>query len=209
VVPGRLLLDQAKQVDRATYLEQVSRLAPEPGDILYTREGERFGLAAVVPNGVQLCMSQRMMLFRVQAGIVPEFFMWALNSPIGYSQALEDVGGSTSPHVNIGSIRAFHLPIAPESEQAAIAQRIERAWSQADSRCASVEELLETISRFEQCILAKAFRGALVPQEESCVPAHSMRPRFKIDDDAPTKESSQLPVSSNGVRNGVLGTTGG
>ena len=29
------------------------------------REGERYGLAALVPEGVDLCISQRMMVFRI------------------------------------------------------------------------------------------------------------------------------------------------
>src|ERR1700674_1788104 len=37
-----------------------------PGDILYSREGERFGIAACVPDGRRLCISQRMMVFRVR-----------------------------------------------------------------------------------------------------------------------------------------------
>ena len=31
------------------------------GDILYTREGERFGNCSIVPANVPLCISQRMM----------------------------------------------------------------------------------------------------------------------------------------------------
>jgi hypothetical protein len=37
-----------------------------PGDILYSREGERFGIAACVPDGRRLCISHRMMVFRVR-----------------------------------------------------------------------------------------------------------------------------------------------
>ena len=60
LLAGRLLLDKAKKVSRNTYLEQISRLEPTAGDVLYSREGT-FGLAASVPPDVELCISQRMM----------------------------------------------------------------------------------------------------------------------------------------------------
>jgi len=117
VEPGRVLIDQALRVDEATFHEQTRRLAPRAGDILYSREGGRYGIAAVVPLGVELCLSQRMMHFRCSEAIVPEYFMWFLNSPFGFGQASEDVGGSASPHVNIKSIRRFLMPLPPSGEQ--------------------------------------------------------------------------------------------
>ncbi|HYW85762.1 MAG TPA: restriction endonuclease subunit S, partial [Spirochaetia bacterium] len=49
VQPGQLLLDQACRVDERHYREWTARMVPLEGDILYTREGERFGIAALVP----------------------------------------------------------------------------------------------------------------------------------------------------------------
>ncbi|MBL0194236.1 MAG: hypothetical protein IPQ09_08430 [Myxococcales bacterium] len=88
VIPGRLLLAQARCVARETYAEQVSRLVPEAGDIFYSREGERFGIAAPVPDRVEVCISQRMMHFRVAEQVSGRVrHGWALNSPIVSRQA--------------------------------------------------------------------------------------------------------------------------
>lgn len=132
VEPGRLLLDQALLVDEATFREQIKRLAPVAGDVLYSREGGRYGIAAVVPPGVRLCLSQRMMQFRCADAVVPEFFSWFLNSPLGFGQASDDVGGSASPHVNIKSIRRFLVPLPPTGEQMRIVATLERVLSQVD-----------------------------------------------------------------------------
>ena len=120
LLAGRLLLDKAKRVSRNTYLEQISRLEPTVGDVLYSREGT-FGLAASVPPDVELCISQRMMHFRARPSIDPGFLMWLLNSPTVYRQAVNSVGGSTVGHVNIRSIRRFLVPLPEREEQTQLA----------------------------------------------------------------------------------------
>lgn len=117
VVPGKILLAQARRVSAETYTRRTRRLQPEAGDVLYSREGERYGIAAPVPQGVQLCLGQRMMQFRASQETDPSFLCWLLNSPQVYQQARDEVGGSTSPHVNIKSIRKFVVARPPLSEQ--------------------------------------------------------------------------------------------
>lgn len=142
VLPGRVLVEQALRVDVATYREQISRLTPEAGDILYSREGGRFGIAAVVPPGATLCLSQRMMQFRCCNGITPEYFAWFLNSPLGFGQAQFDVGGSASPHVNIRSIKRFLFPLPPEPEQ----HRIVTMVNYLLSLCDDLEKVMSKFS---------------------------------------------------------------
>ncbi len=186
VVPGRLLLEQARRVSRIQYAEQVSRLVPEEGDVLYTREGERFGLAALVPPNVQLCMSQRMMQFRVVPLMEPAYFMWSLNSPVCYAQAVADVGGSTSPHVNISAIRCFAIPLAPQCEQQVLAKCIETIWSNTEQVALEHLSLSNGITTLDRAILAKAFRGELVPQDPRDEPADELLARVRADQAAPS-----------------------
>ncbi len=124
VEPGRILLDRAKRVDEATFKERTSRLPVLEGDVVYSREGGRFGIAATVPPGIELCLGQRMMQFRCCPGVDPDYFSLFLNSPLGFGQASADVGGSASPHVNIKAIRRFVLPLPPPAEQRRIVDRV-------------------------------------------------------------------------------------
>ncbi|WP_437505927.1 restriction endonuclease subunit S [Sorangium sp. So ce1099] len=181
VVRGRLLLETARRVTESTYLEQIGRLEPKPGDIVYTREGERFGLAALVPEGAKLCLSQRMMQFRVVTHVDPSFFMWALNSPHVYGQAVDDVGGSTSPHVNISAIRRFTIPLASLAEQMEIAHRIETSWAASDAIEQASKDTAEHVSALDRAILAKAFRGELVPQDPNDEPASALLERIRAE----------------------------
>jgi len=129
---GRLLLDQVRLVSEEVYLERIQRLRPSTDDVLYSREGERFGMAALVPPDVDLCLGQRMMLFRASAEMTGPYLMWVLNSDAVYQQVLADLAGATSPHVNIGDIVNFHIPRPPASEQEAISKFLGAATGKLD-----------------------------------------------------------------------------
>ena len=125
VFPGKLKVDSARKVSLKTYEERNLRLIPKPGDIIYTREGERFGLAALIPNGKYICLGQRVMLFRTKE--TPGYLMWALNASSTYKQAQVDVIGSTSPHVNVETIKNFVVAWPPEKERLIIESFIKRS----------------------------------------------------------------------------------
>lgn len=154
VVPGRLMWRQARLVDEKQFAERVRRLAPREGDILYSREGERLGIAACVPPGVRLCLGQRMMHIRVRDDVDSKFVMWILNSPVVYSQAVGDTGGSTSPHVNMKDIRQFWIPVPEPNEQRRIVVVVERLMSLLDDLEAKLRKQEETATRLAESLAA-------------------------------------------------------
>ena len=125
ISPGMVNLESARRIEQREYTRWTERLEPMPNDILYSREGERFGIAACVPEGVRLCVSQRMMVFRIRAEHNPTFLMWVLNSRQVYAQACQDIMGATAPHVNVSTIRNYCFAIPDREEQDAVVGRIE------------------------------------------------------------------------------------
>src|SRR5207249_319534 len=49
---GVLRTEEAGHVSEQTYYERISKAEPRYGDLLYSREGTYFGIAAEVPQGV-------------------------------------------------------------------------------------------------------------------------------------------------------------
>jgi len=153
VSPGSVRLSSARKITARDYALWTARLVPTEGDILYSREGERFGIAACVPAGVQLCISQRMMVFRMSRTVCPDFVMWLLNSRPTFGQALQDAMGATVPHVNISTIRNYVLAIPAFDEQTKIAQFIKTA----------IEPIQHAVSRLErEVVLLRDYRARLV-----------------------------------------------
>jgi type I restriction enzyme S subunit len=61
---GKLDWSSTKYVDESEYAKRVKVLVPRPGDVVFCREGARLGNAALVTNGKEVCLGQRMMLFQ-------------------------------------------------------------------------------------------------------------------------------------------------
>lgn len=161
VARGNLLLEQARLVSREIYEERIQRLKPKAGDILYSREGERFGMAALVPHGVELCLGQRMMMFRTQDFASSDYLMWSLNSDSIYKQVLEKVGGSTSPHVNISDIVNFYVPLPPENEQAEIARHINGVVAELDPLIVEATRTIDLLKERRSALISAAVTGKI------------------------------------------------
>lgn len=123
MAPGKLMLQNAFRVSASTYHQRTFRLVPRQGDIIYSREGERLGIAASVEDE-PLCLGQRVMLLRPKAITNSTFLTWAMNSPSFYNRVVLEQIATTSPHVNVGDVKKA-LIVRPESyEQRAIGQAL-------------------------------------------------------------------------------------
>ncbi len=74
---GFLDWSTTKYVEYSEYEKRVKIDVPRPKDVVYCREGARFGNAAIVPKGIQVCLGQRIMLFRAAYNVATPEFIWA------------------------------------------------------------------------------------------------------------------------------------
>lgn len=118
---GIFRLDQAAHVSEETYQERIARAEPRFGDILYSREGTYFGLAAEVPRGVRVCLGQRMVLIRPSDKIDTRFLRLWLNSPVLHRHIMGFRDGTVAERLNMPTIRGLPVPHISLSEQRAIA----------------------------------------------------------------------------------------
>ena len=159
ITPGKIDVEGAKRLTRGDYLIQVQRLTPLAGDIVYSREGERFGIAACVPPDTELCVSQRMMHFRVRKGVHSEFVMWQLNTQPVYAQALVYVFGSTSPHINVETIKNYVMFEPPFDEQCEIVDTIQRETAKLDGLHRSYQRQLELLAEYRASLIHESVTG--------------------------------------------------
>lgn len=142
MVPGELLLEQAYRVSEKAYRTRVERLVPRAGDIIYSREGERLGIAS--PVGIEpVCLGQRVMLLRPEHAESRSFLMWVMNMPLFYRQVLKGLGATTSPHVNVGDIKNLLVPSPSLDEQLQIGSTITGASKKLRIETLAKEKLLQ------------------------------------------------------------------
>ena len=160
VFPGRLDVDGALRVNTVEYNERISRLKPAAGDVIYAREG-RWGVAAPVPEGAEVCLAQRVMLCRGNHRMMSQFLMWGLNSQPIYHQLAVNVVGSASPHVNIGDVMEVWLAVPPLEEQAEIVAELERLLAKLDALDSQCERVIESLQERRTALIAAAVTGKI------------------------------------------------
>ena len=193
VVPGQLLLDRTRRVDIHHYLEWTARMSPAEGDILYTREGERFGIAALVPAHVKLCISQRMMAFRIDPKYSSAYVMWQLNCQHVYAQAAADLIGAAAPHVNVERIRNFRLAVPPRREQDEIESAVEEAIGIPLAAIQRARNEIRVLREYRTRLIADVVTGKLdVREAAASLPEEIAEPELVDATDSPAEGEDEL-----------------
>ena len=135
------------------------------GDVLYTREGERFGIAALVPAAVRLCISQRMMAFRINQEYNSGYVMWQINCQHVYAQAAGDLIGAAAPHVNVERIKNFWLMIPPRHEQDAIVSAVEAGIEKPAAAIGRARDQIRLLREYRSRLIADVVTGKLDVRE--------------------------------------------
>lgn len=148
------------RLDISEYRNRIRRLSLDKEDIVYGREGERWGLACLVPESGKYCLGQRMMQFRCDTcKILPQFAVYALSSLYVHRQGEFDTLGSTSPHVNISTIRNYKLPLPPLEVQREIQAYLDQKVMEIDNIIAKKESFLSEIELYKKSFVFEYVRG--------------------------------------------------
>ena len=179
IEPGKILFNKVRYVSEETYKERTQRLVPQAGDILFAREGT-IGTSVVVPNNVELCLGQRMMMFRPSKCITSVYYLWALTSPAFENQWKAKVTGTTSPHVNIRDLRIMILPLPPLPEQYRIVTKIEELFTQLDAGVELLKKVKAKLKRYRQAVLKAAVEGELTAYWRTHSTSRGIRTRLSL-----------------------------
>src|SRR5205085_11025506 len=106
--------EQAAHVSEDTYKERIARAEPRRGDLLFSREGTYFGIAAEVPSNTRICLGQRMVLIRPDAEWLDfRYLRYWLNSPIMVAHIQSSRDGTVAERLNMPTIRGLPALIPP------------------------------------------------------------------------------------------------
>ena len=156
---GYLDLQSPNYVSEETFHDRNRRIIPQPGDVLYSREGSVLGIACTIPSNVYPCLGQRMMLLRSGEKLNNRYLMHYLNSPMVTNHVIATKGGTGSPHINVGDIKEFQIPIPSLEEQSNIVRQIEEQLSSCDNVEKTVDAILAQADAMRQSILKQAFEA--------------------------------------------------
>jgi type I restriction enzyme S subunit len=155
----------AKLVDPEFHRQRQTAHGFEAEDIIFARKG-RLGLARRPPRIEKYVFSHTLFIIRSRSGIVSEYLLWFLRQNSCVAWLLHEMNSNTGVPT-LGKSYMERLPVAlpPADEQDEIVRRLQRLSDLADSVEAKVRQASAHAARLTATILAKAFRGELVPTE--------------------------------------------
>lgn len=156
-----------------------TRIHP-PGTVLLGMigEGKTRGQAAILD--IPACNNQNCAAIRVsESGYPPEYVYWYLH--LAYQTTRNAGSGNNQPALNKDRVQRLPIPLAPVEEAVEIARVIAAAFSWFDTVTDEHAHAAKLLPKLEQTILAKAFRGELVPQDPADEPASVLLQRIRAD----------------------------
>lgn len=169
-------------VDQSYYDGLDDARRPQKGDLLYTVTGS-FGIVAPVLTNEPFCVQRHIAILRPNPEIDTGLLGLSLASPGTRKQAVSVATGTAQMTVPLRGLRAFVLPVPPADEAKVLRRTVETALSAVSATGARGVSLAGLLRDMNQSILAKAFRGELVPQDPNDEPASVLLERIRRERD--------------------------
>ncbi|WP_434618039.1 restriction endonuclease subunit S [Azospirillum sp. B2RO_4] len=180
--------------------DQFRRSELKKNDVLLTIRGT-FGRVALVPSELEGGnITQDTARMAPLAGIMPAYIANYLRSPPVQQYLARVAKGVAVRGVNIGDLRPMPVPVPPYEEQLEICRELAKALEAVKRLERYVESIASRCSTLDQSILAKAFRGELVPQDPNDEPASVLLERIRAECAAagPAPRRGRRPKAADG-----------
>ncbi|MGE8361682.1 restriction endonuclease subunit S [Pseudomonas sp.] len=168
-------------MDESVWKERHQEYSVYGGELLVTKLGDPPGTACIYPYGIGTAMvTPDVIKMSVDARVaLPKYLMSFFNSKHCKGLIEKMAFGVTRLRIDITMFKGFPIPLPPLEEQTEIVRRVEQLFAFADQLEAKVAAAKTRIDHLTQSILAKAFRGELVPQDPNDEPASVLLERIK------------------------------
>ncbi|PRD64316.1 type I restriction endonuclease subunit S [Malikia granosa] len=195
IVDQKVSFDYKPQfVSHEIHRSELRKSQVEPGDVLMNIVGPPLGKVAIVPDEhASWNINQAITLFRPSDRVVSRWIYIVLCEGAPIREVLSRTKGSVGQvNISLSQCRAFELPVPSINEQAEIVRRVEALFAFADRLEARLKAAQTATERLTPSLLAKAFRGELVPQDPNDEPASELLKRLTTTAPASPKRRGRV-----------------
>jgi len=184
IEPGKLRWKDAKYFDPIK-LQSFSHLMLKEGDLVLAMDrpiiSSGLKISRVSKDDIPSVLVQRVCRFKPtsDSDLNLDYLHIFLSSNNFVKYLLNKQNGTQIPHISGKQILEFSIVISPIEEQQEIVRRVEALFAKADRIEAQYKNARQQVDRLTPALLAKAFRGELVPQDANDEPASVLLERVK------------------------------
>ncbi len=183
---GQMRLDASTTKRLNESLPADAKYWMEPGDLLVQRANslEYIGAAAVFRGYPEpIIYPDLMMRLRTTRTSIGDLLWRYFNSSLcrGWFRSMATGTAGNMPKINGAVLRSTRIPVPPGREVEALLRKIESTFDGIAAAEASALSLLTYQEQMDRAILAKAFRGELVPQDPNDEPAEVLLERIRAE----------------------------
>ncbi|WP_278373436.1 restriction endonuclease subunit S [Sphingobium xenophagum] len=150
-----------------------------PGQVLYSKIRPYLKKAVIVDfDGA---CSADMYPISARSGLNPRYLLyWLISDDFAQFSARHE-GRTVLPKINQKALNATPFPLPPLEDQTEVVRRIESAFGWLDRLANEHAAAAKLLPKLDGAILAKAFRGELVPQDPNDEPASALLERVAVE----------------------------
>jgi type I restriction enzyme S subunit len=168
--------DRTSFITEKDHFEFSKRANPEKGDILVTKDGT-LGVVRLIETERVFSIFVSLAMIKPVIRSFGPYFAMVLSAPQVQQSIVKT--GTGLQHIHLRDLRAVAVPIPPEGEQLEIVRRVDALFKTADELEQRYKRAKAHVDKLTQSILAKAFRGELVPQDPHDEPASVLLERVR------------------------------
>lgn len=148
-----------------------------PGQVLYSKI-RPYLRKAVIVDFEGACSADMYPLSPRDGVLAPYLLQWLVSEQFT-TFAIEHQGRTVLPKINQKALNQTPFPLAPLVDQVKINHLIKSAFEKIDLIAVEAKRALKLVGKLDDAILAKAFRGELVPQDKNDEPASVLLERIR------------------------------
>jgi type I restriction enzyme S subunit len=149
------------------------------GDLLVCEGGEPGRCAVWRGENSRFTFQKALHRIRPSERLLADFLSYCLRSSADDGSLSALFTGTTIKHLTGSSLKKFRVQLPSRDEQSEIIDRVESLFSLADQLEAKLTSARRMVERLTPALLAKAFRGELVPQDPGDEPASVLLERIR------------------------------
>ncbi|WP_159390348.1 restriction endonuclease subunit S [Pseudomonas sp. S34] len=187
---GTKFCSEAEQFVTKFALKDCTLKLFQPGTLLMAMYGEGKTRGQVTELKIEATCNQACAAISVNETLAKKDFV-KIRLQENYEEVRKQAVGGAQPNLNLDKVKEITICLPSMEEQTEIVRRVEQLFTFADQLEAKVASAKSRIDHLTQSILAKAFRGELVPQDPSDEPASELLARIQAQRAAAPKAKAK------------------